>query len=153
MPAHPKPAPKAKKPSGLNRANAAAKATRAAAKTPKPKALMTAAEVAERVKAREATALKGHGPARKPVKAPKPVATVKPKPESGTKTDLVVHMLHRPGGATSKELEAATGWASHSVRGLLGTMRKKGVNVVSKKFPGEPVAYCIIAVDLVGDVV
>lgn len=78
-----------------------------------------------------------------PAKAKK-APTAKPSaPEGVTKTDMVVGMLSTAGGATSKEIEGATGWAPHSVRGLLGTLRKRGVNVISKKLPGEPTIYRI----------
>jgi hypothetical protein len=44
-------------------------------------------------------------------------------------------MLKRPGGATSKELQKATGWQPHSIRGFLsGTIGKKmGLTVTSAK--------------------
>lgn len=73
-------------------------------------------------------------------KAAKPSA-----PAGQSKTDMLVAMLKKPGGATSKEMEEATGWKPHSVRGLLGTLRSKGVNVVSKKLPKEPTIYRIAA--------
>lgn len=93
------------------------------------------------------------GPA-KPKKAPTP----KPAASTGrTKADMLIEMLTSPGGATSAEMETATGWQSHSVRGFLGTLRKNGVNVVSKKLPNEPTLYRIQAVapaaETVGDVV
>lgn len=66
-------------------------------------------------------------------------------PKAGTKGDMIQAMLKTPGGATSKELEAATGWQPHSVRGYLGTLRKAKVNVISKKLPGEPTIYRIEA--------
>lgn len=64
-----------------------------------------------------------------------------PKPVS--KSDQIMAMLSTPAGATSKEIETATGWQPHSVRGLLGTWRKKGINVVSVKLKGEPTIYRI----------
>jgi len=95
--------------------------------------------------------------AKTPAKREK-AATPKPAaPEGKTKTDMIVEMLKKPGGATSKEMEEKTGWAPHSVRGLLGTFRKRGVNVVSKKIKGEPTIYRIsktsAPADVVGDVV
>lgn len=73
-----------------------------------------------------------------------------------TKGAMIQAMLSTPGGATSKEMEAATGWQPHSVRGYLGTLRKDGVNVISKKLPNEPTIYRIgaaVATEPVGDVV
>lgn len=87
-------------------------------------------------------------------KVPKPAA-----PEGQTKTEVIVERLSTAGGATSKELETLTGWASHSIRGFLGTLRKRGVNVISKKLRGEPTIYRIPkgapqkGADPVGDVV
>ncbi len=44
----------------------------------------------------------------------------------GTKTDKILALLKRPGGATQKELIKATGWQAHSVRGFLsGVITKK----------------------------
>ena len=48
-----------------------------------------------------------------------------------TKADKVIKLLRRKNGATIAELQKATGWQAHSVRGLLsGTLRKRmGINV------------------------
>jgi hypothetical protein len=44
----------------------------------------------------------------------------------GSKTAMMLDLLKRPAGATSKELMKATGWLPHSVRGFLsGTVCKK----------------------------
>ena len=53
----------------------------------------------------------------------------------GSKAAKILDMLKRPGGATSKELQKASGWQPHSVRGFLsGTVGKKmGLTVVSTK--------------------
>jgi hypothetical protein len=43
-----------------------------------------------------------------------------------TKTQLCLELLGRPAGAGIAELQAATGWQAHSVRGFLaGTVKKK----------------------------
>lgn len=95
-------------------------------------------------------------------KMPKIVPFSKPTAPAGqSKTEMVIEMLSRPGGATSKEIEAATGWVSHSVRGLIGTLKSKGTEIQSKKIKGEPTYYSIrkasapkpAAADPVGDVV
>lgn len=96
-------------------------------------------------------------PAPKAAPKAKAPATAKPAaPEGKSKTDMLIEMLSGPGGATSKEMEEFTGWAPHSVRGLLGTLRKRGVEVVSKKLKGEPTIYRIhkkTPAEPVGDVV
>ena len=53
----------------------------------------------------------------------------------GSKAAKILELLKRPNGATSKELQKATGWQPHSVRGFLsGTIGKKmGLAVTSSK--------------------
>ena len=54
-----------------------------------------------------------------------------------SKLDRVVALLRAPGGATLSELQAATGWQVHSVRGVLaGALRKKGYSITSEKPEG-----------------
>lgn len=81
--------------------------------------------------------------AAKTPKPPKAKAEPKPKAEGPNKTEQLVAMMKKPGGATSKEMEEAVGWQPHSVRGLLGTLRGKGVKVVSTKNGKEPTYYTI----------
>lgn len=90
-------------------------------------------------------------PRRKLAAAPKPQGE-KPAEAKGTKTELVMKMISRPQGATSKDIEEATSWAPHSVRGLLGTFRASGVKVVSTKEKGQPTVYRVNAAE-VGDVI
>lgn len=47
----------------------------------------------------------------------------------------MVALLRRGNGASIKEMEAATGWQAHSVRGFMsGTLKKRlGLEVVSVK--------------------
>ena len=78
-------------------------------------------------------------------KGSKTKATIAPKAPQGaaknisargrSKTDLVLALLKRAGGASSAELMTTTGWQAHSVRGFLsGTVGKKmGLTVVSEK--------------------
>jgi uncharacterized protein DUF3489 len=56
-------------------------------------------------------------------------ATPKPSPAAAprvSKQAAVIVLLRRPQGATVAEVVAATGWQSHTVRGLFsGTLKKK----------------------------
>ena len=68
-----------------------------------------------------------------------------PKTRDGTKQAQVVAMLRRKQGATIAEIVAATGWASHTVRGFFaGALKKKlGLTVTSEKVAGGERTYRI----------
>ncbi len=73
-------------------------------------------------------------------KGPKAPSTsnrqAKPAAErKGTKAEAVVALLNRKGGASLTDLQKATGWQPHSVRGFLsGTVRKRmGLTLESTK--------------------
>ena len=53
------------------------------------------------------------------------------KPREGTKREVVLAMLRRPGGATVAQIAEATGWAPHTVRGFFAGLKKKGVEVTA----------------------
>jgi hypothetical protein len=63
----------------------------------------------------------------------------------GSKAAKILDLLKRPGGVTSKELEKASGWQPHSVRGFLsGTVGKKmGLTVISAKGEDRERSYSI----------
>jgi len=63
------------------------------------------------------------------------------------KTGRVLELLQRPGGATIKQLIAATQWQAHSVRGFLsGALKKKmGLKIVSTKEAAGVRSYSIHA--------
>jgi hypothetical protein len=78
-------------------------------------------------------------PAEKAAKTAKSAKKVnKSKPvgaRKGSKTEKVLELLKRSGGATLKEIMKVTAWQSHSVRGFLsGTVGKKmGLTVAPTK--------------------
>ena len=53
------------------------------------------------------------------------------KPREGTKQQAVLTMLRREEGATVAQIAEATGWASHTVRGFLAGLKKKGFQVTT----------------------
>lgn len=62
-----------------------------------------------------------------------------------TKQQVCLNLLNRPEGATVQELQAATGWQQHSVRGFLaGAVKKKlGLMLLSEKPDAGPRRYRI----------
>jgi hypothetical protein len=69
-------------------------------------------------------------------------------PRAGTKQAKLIEMLRAEGGATIDEMAAATGWAAHSIRGVLsGALKKKlGLAVTSEKVAGRARRYRLPAV-------
>jgi hypothetical protein len=59
----------------------------------------------------------------------------KPGKVSNSKSDQVLLLLRRKGGASIADLQKQTGWQSHSVRGFLsGTVKKKlGLELLSER--------------------
>jgi hypothetical protein len=56
---------------------------------------------------------------------PKPDMASAPNESKTSKKQLMLDMLSRPEGATIAELEKATGWQQHSVRGALVNLKNK----------------------------
>lgn len=52
------------------------------------------------------------------------------------KTDRVIALLKREGGASVVEITKATGWLPHSARAVLTGFRKKGFKVEKAKVDG-----------------
>jgi hypothetical protein len=50
-------------------------------------------------------------------------------PRAGTKQEAVLALLRREEGATIAQIIDATGWQSHTVRGFLAGLKRKGVTV------------------------
>lgn len=63
--------------------------------------------------------------AKQPKTAPKAETTAAPSEPKTSKKQLMLEMLSRPEGATIAELEKATGWQQHSVRGALVNLKNK----------------------------
>lgn len=57
-------------------------------------------------------------------------------PKRTSKSDLMVAMLSKAGGASLDELIAATGWLPHTTRAALTGLRKKGNIFSSEKIDG-----------------
>jgi hypothetical protein len=66
---------------------------------------------------------------------------------SGSKKAKVLALLKRPGGASLQQLQKATGWQAHSVRGFLsGALKKKmGLRVHSVKQSDGTRSYILTA--------
>ena len=84
--------------------------------------------------------------------AGKTVGATKPKTRrlrKPTKQRVCIDLLSRPDGASTEELQQATGWQAHSVRGFLaGTVKKKlGLTLVSDKPAEGPRRYRIMSAE------
>ena len=64
----------------------------------------------------------------------KPTAKAPPKREN--KTDKVLSLLRRDGGASLTEIAEATSWLPHTARAMLTGFRKKGFTLDKAKVDG-----------------
>lgn len=99
-----------------------------------------------RVAASKGKPSKKASPPKKGTKAPKKATKAKPEgARQGSKTEKVLELLKRSGGATLGEIMKATDWQAHSVRGFIsGTLGKKmGLKVESAKNEGGERVYSI----------
>jgi hypothetical protein len=56
----------------------------------------------------------------------------------------MIGLLRRPDGASIEEMAKATGWQSHSVRGVMsGALKKLGFTIASEKVEGRGRIYRI----------
>lgn len=95
-------------------------------------------KTASKITTRKPRATPKAKPAAKPVKA----AVETPATDEGQSTPralkgklaTVLELISRPDGASSADLQAATGWQAHSVRGAIaGAIKKAGHTVVSER--------------------
>lgn len=66
------------------------------------------------------------------------------------KTNVILDLVKRPNGATQVELESATGWQRHTLRGYIaGTLRKRlapvGKDIECRRAKGEETRYVLVA--------
>ncbi|MEQ1713091.1 MAG: DUF3489 domain-containing protein [Hyphomicrobium sp.] len=87
----------------------------------------------------------------RPPEPARAVAPTPPVPFSGpsqraTKQTACLTLLARPDGATIEDLQSATGWQTHSIRGFLaGAVKKKlGLTLVSSKAEGDLRRYRVV---------
>lgn len=92
--------------------------------------------------------------ARSEAKPPRKASPAKTAPKSrkkpeatraDSKTAKILGLLKRQGGATAKDLQKATGWQPHSVRGFLSGIisKKMGLTVTSTKAEDGERSYSI----------
>ena len=93
---------------------------------------------------RAATTAKPTTPAKKAAERAK---KAKAEARDGSKSIRILDLLKRPGGATSKELQKATEWQPHSVRGFLSGVigKKMGWAVTSTKGDDAERSYSVKA--------
>jgi len=133
-----------------------AEATQATAAGESPKATKKAnvAKRARNVAPSKAKSGKKASPAKKAAKGAKKASGTRPGKAAkekgireGSKTETILDLLKRPGGATAKELLKTTGWQPHSLRGFpSGTIRKKmGLTMTSTKGEDGERSYSVKA--------
>ena len=73
--------------------------------------------------------------AKAPSRRAKSAKPARPSARSNSKQAQVIALMRRPHGATLEELQSATGWQPHTVRGAIsGALKKKlGLRVISEK--------------------
>ena len=111
------------------------------------KSSTTTAKTAKATKTSKVSASDKRPTRGKSAKSPANAANGKPSPRARTtKIEQCLTLLNSLHGATIDELQTATGWQAHSVRGFLaGTVKKKlGLILDSKKAEGDVRRYRIV---------
>jgi Protein of unknown function (DUF3489) len=100
----------------------------------------------ETAKPRKAKAGKKTAKAKKATTAKKTKATKVKGTRSGSKAEKVLELMRRKEGATLAEIAKATGWQSHSIRGLVSghVIKKLGFKVQSTKSEAGERTYQIV---------
>jgi uncharacterized protein DUF3489 len=85
-------------------------------------------------------------PADRRARSTKRTPSKAPTVRSGSKTAKILALLRRPEGASLAQLQKATGWQAHSVRGFLsGALKKKmGLRIDSTKLQDGQRTYRVV---------
>jgi hypothetical protein len=75
-------------------------------------------------------------PATKAAATPKASMVPRSAPKPANKTDNLIALLKREGGASLTDVTGATGWLPHSARAMLTGLRKKGFTLDKSKVDG-----------------
>jgi hypothetical protein len=94
-----------------------------------------------------ARAVRRTAPAGGRVRSTKRTRSKPPTVRSGSKTAKILALLRRPEGVSLAQLQKATGWQAHSVRGFLsGALKKKmGLRVDSTKLKDGQRTYRVVS--------
>lgn len=65
-------------------------------------------------------------------------------PKSPTKKAIIVKGLSQKNGITLETLCKQTSWQAHSVRAVLSTLRKSGMEIICVKRDGKPSLYHLV---------
>ena len=65
--------------------------------------------------------------------------------KAGSKTEQVLALLSRAGGASIVDLTSATDWLPHTTRAALTGLRKRGHIIEAERKEGGPTVYRLIA--------
>lgn len=63
---------------------------------------------------------------------------------AGSKTSILMGLMARREGATSKEMQAAVGWEAHAVRGVIGGLKRRGMQIVVLKEKRKEAVYRLL---------